>query len=58
MAFLESFADSRLLLLAAGLVAFYLGYRLFSGSRPQRPYQEKINKILTADEFKVKGRFE
>jgi uncharacterized membrane protein len=53
------FLETRLLIAVVGLAAFYIAYRMFSGiGKNERVYKESLNKVLTSDEYKVKGRFE
>ena len=51
--------EDKILVAVIGLAAFYLAYRIFSGvSKSSKPNRDYLDKVLTSEEYKVKGRFE
>ena len=52
--------DSKMLLWATSAVAAYVVYRVFFASKGHSVsnYEQEVQDILTADKYKVKGRFE
>jgi len=54
-----AFSTDQLLYAAVGLAAIYLIFRLvLKATKNQRNYQQQLEKVITSDEYKVKGRFE
>jgi len=53
------FLENKWLIAIIGFAVFYLAYKIFSGvNKNEKLYQEHLDKIITSDENKVKGRFE
>jgi len=54
-----AFLENRWLIAIVGLMVFYMAYKLFSSiSKNEKVYQEQIDKVISSEENKVKGRFE
>jgi len=58
MTIIETLAGNKLMLVAIGLLVFYIAFRVFGSKKVEKPYQQHLDKILNSDEYKVKGRFE
>ncbi len=53
------FLNKTTLTLIAIIVGLYLGFILFTLLKPKKSdYEQEMEKILTSDKHKVKGRFE
>ena len=52
------FLDNRLVIGFAAVAVLYVLFRILTSGKSGQVYEQQVEQILTADEYKVKGRFE